>query len=281
MRHRLPVLPLLFGLLLGSGLVQAFTLDLGKLVNIAKQATNLAEVDEEREREIGRDMSANLLGAVALLPNPALQNYVNQIGQWLALQTERPGLAWRFGILDTNDINAFAAPGGYVFITAGLLGRLQSEAELAGVLAHEMGHVVKRHHLVAIQSSAPTNILTDVLSIAADQDEHGPAWNQLIDIGSDLHAKGLSREDEIDADLIGVVILTRAGYDPYALAAVLQRLEGVNPEDSALALMRKTHPTPEERLAALLASMGTHLDRYAVQPTVADRFRARVAAEGS
>lgn len=270
---------LALGLLLGSGLAQAFSLDLGKLVDIAKQATNLADVDTDRENEIGRDMSAKLLGAAPLLDNPELQRYVNDVGQWIALQSERPDLGWHFGVLDTDDINAFAAPGGYVFLTAGLVGRLQSEAELAAVLAHEMAHVTRKHHLNAIQKQAPTNILSNVLSIAADQDEHGEAWNKLIDVGSDLYTKGLSRDDEFDADVVGVVLLTRAGYDPYALAAVLQRLDGVNPDSSALALMQKTHPPPDERLLVLLASMEDRLDRYASQPQLAVRFQHRVGPE--
>ena len=280
MPRSIRALLLVGALLFASGFAHAFKLDLGKLLDVVTQVSNLSDVDTDREKEIGRDMSAKLLGASPLLDNPDLQAYVNDIGQWIALQTERPELGWRFGILDTNDINAFAAPGGYVFITAGLVVQLQSEAELAAVLAHEMGHVINKHHLNAIQKQAPTNILTNVLSIAADQDEKGAAWNMMIDVGSDLYTKGLSRDDEFDADLIGVVLLTRAGYDPYALAAVLQRLGGVNPDDSTLALMRKTHPPPDERFLVLLASMGDRLDRYTDQPQVADRFRRQVKAEG-
>ena len=281
MRQAVRTLVLAFGLLLGSGLAQAFNLDLGKLVDIAKQASNMGEIDEERERYIGGDMAAKLLGAAPLLDNADLQKYVNDLGQWLALQTDRSGLQWRFGVLDTNDINAFAAPGGYVFVTAGLLGRLQNEAELAAVIAHEIGHVVRKHHLVAIQDQAGSNILTNVMSIAADQDENSAEWNMLIDAGSDLYTKGLSRDDEVDADLVGVVILARAGYDPYALASVLQRLGGVNPNDSTLALMTKTHPAPDERLLVLLAAMGDQLDSYASQPQLEARFRQQVAGEGS
>jgi len=281
MRRLTHTLFLALGLVLGSGLAQAFSLDLGKLVDIAKQASNMGEIDEERERQIGEDMSSKLLGAAPLLDNPGMQKYVNDLGQWLALQTDRSGLAWRFGILDTNDINAFAAPGGFVFITAGLLGRLQSEAELAAVIAHEIGHVIKKHHLIAIQQEAPSNILTNVMSMAADQDENSAEWNFLIDAGSDLYTKGLSREDEIDADLVGVVILARAGYDPYALAAVLQRLDGVNPDDSTLVLMQKTHPAPDERLLVLLAAMGDQLDSYQDQPAVVERFRAKLVDESS
>ncbi len=279
MRRLLHTLLLASGLILSSGLAQAFSLDLGKLVDIAKQASNMGEIDEERERYLGGDMAAKLLGAAPLLDNPGLQNYVNEVGQWLALQTDRAGLAWRFGILDTNDINAFAAPGGYVFLTAGLLGRLQNEAELAAVLAHEISHVIRKHHLTAIQKQAPTNILTNVLSLAADEDERSTEWNFLIDAGADLYTKGLSRQDELDADLHGVVILARAGYDPYALAAVLQRLDGVNPDDSTLSLMQKTHPAPDERLLVLLAAMGDQLDRYAAQPQLDTRFRKRISGE--
>ena len=129
-------------------------IDLGKALKIVQkvqQATT--DIDESQEISLGAGISSNLLGAALPLQNQAVQEYVNHVGRWLSLHTERPDLPWHFAVLDDNNVNAFAAPGGYVFITKGLLARMKSEAELAGVLAHEMAHVLKKHHLQAIKKS--------------------------------------------------------------------------------------------------------------------------------
>ena len=140
-------LSLLLALLLATTTAQALDLNLNKLVDMVGKTKNLKTVDEAGEVEIGQGVAANLLGAAPLVNDEALQAYVNQLGWWLAQQTERRDLNWRFGVLDTDSVNAFAAPGGYVFITKGLLLNMRSEAELAGVLAHEISHVLQRHHL--------------------------------------------------------------------------------------------------------------------------------------
>ena len=224
-------------------------------------------------REIGDGVAANLLGAAPLVKDEPLQQYVNRLGMWLALQTERPDLAWHFGVLDTDSVNAFAAPGGYVFITRGLLLRMRSEAELAGVLAHEIGHVLKRHHLNAIQKNAQVGLLSDLAGIAADNSKHVDLANKAISTGTELYARGLDKDDEYESDRIGVVVAARAGYDPYGLPAVLQTLEAMNPQDGTLALMFKTHPAPQQRLQLLDRLMSGKLDRYSEQPVVEDRFR--------
>ena len=258
-----------------ASLAQGFelNLDLDKLKNAFSRAKDLKPVDDRGELEIGDGVAANLLGAVPLVQDETLQHYVNRLGLWLALQTERPDLTWHFGVLDTDSVNAFAAPGGYVFITRGLLLRLQSEAELAGVLAHEIGHVLKRHHLNAIQKNAQAGILADLASIAADQRKHGELAQKAISTGTELYSRGLDKDDEYEADRLGVVIAARAGYDPYGLPAVLQTLGAMNPQDGTLALMFKTHPAPQQRLQLLDGLMSGKLEVYASQPNVQDRFR--------
>lgn len=254
---------------------QAFelNLDLDKLKSALTRAKDMKSVDEQGEVEIGDGVAANLLGAAPLVKDEPLQQYVNRLGIWLALQTERPELAWHFGVLDTDSVNAFAAPGGYVFITRGLLLRMRSEAELAGVLAHEIGHVLKRHHLNAIQKNAQVGLLSDLAGIAADNSKHVDLANKAISTGTELYARGLDKDDEYEADRIGVVVAARAGYDPYGLPAVLQTLEAMNPQDGTLALMFKTHPAPQQRLQLLDRLMSGKLDRYSEQPVVEDRFR--------
>lgn len=268
-------------LLLTAGPASAFDLDLNKLIDVGKKASdigkksgNLKEVDEKGEIEIGSTAASTLLGAAPLVDNEKLQTYVNQIGMWLALQTERPDLPWRFGVMDSDSVNAFAAPGGYVFITRGLLLRMRNEAELAGVLAHEIGHVLKRHHLVAIQKNAKTGIAADLMSLAVDasNSQYGEWKKKAISASTELYARGLDKGDEYEADRLGAVIAARAGYDPYGLPSVLQSLDSMNAQDSNLALMFKTHPAPRQRMEALDVAMAGTLDRYAGQPVVADRF---------
>lgn len=237
--------------------------DLGKIGGLIGKAKDAAPIDEAKEIEIGTGIASRLLGAAPLVPNPAMQQYVNKVGKWLAMQSERPDLPWHFGVLDSPNVNAFATPGGYVFVTHGLLMRMRSEDELAGVLAHEISHVVKKHHLVAIQKGAKRGMLTDVVGMAAANRGVNENWNKVLKAGTELYARGLDKGDEYEADRMGVVIATRAGYDPFGLPAVLQTLDSVNAADKGVALMFKTHPTPASRLELLDRQMGTSLDSYA------------------
>ena len=249
--------------------------DIGKAMKTlsnVKDATT--EIAEPQEIELGEGIASNLLGAAPLLKKPALQQYVNQVGLWLALQTERPDLPWRFGVLDDANINAFATPGGNIFITHGLLQRMNSEAELAGVLAHEIAHVLKRHHLQAIKKNARTSLLTDVATMAADRKGRNPALSKLAGAGTELYARGLDKDDEFEADRMGVVIAARAGYDPFGLPAVLQILQAIDPQNSDLALMFKTHPTPTDRLGLLDSLMSNGFDTYDARPNLEKRFKA-------
>ena len=246
-------------------------LDINKALDTVKNVGKaVKDIDEPEEISIGRDVAARLLGAAPLVPDPALQRYVNHVGRWLAAQTERPDLPWHFGVLDHSNVNAFAVPGGTIFITRGLLGKMRNEAELAGVLGHEIGHVLRKHHLKAIQKSAQTALAGDAMS-AALRDRAGPARDKLIAFGTEMYSRGLDKSDELEADRLGVVIAARAGYDAYGLPSVLQTLQAMNSQDSAIALMFKTHPAPAERLDTL-GKMQPVLDAYSGQAQLADRF---------
>lgn len=272
-----PIAPLLLATLIAWAVsAQAFELNLNKLVDTVTKVKDLKPVDDKGEAEIGSGVAASLLGAAPLVQDEKLQAYVNRLGLWIALQTERADLPWRFGVLDSDSINAFAAPGGYIFITRGLLLRMRNEAELVGVLAHEMGHVLKRHHLQAIQKNAQTGIVAGLASMAADNSKSRELTQKAISTGTELYARGLDKEDEYEADRIGVVLASRAGYDPYGLPGVLQTLDAMNAQDSSLALMFKTHPAPAQRLQLLDTAMGSKLDRYGTQPQLADRFEKTV-----
>ena len=217
----------------------------------------LGEVPEADEIRIGRYIAGNLLGAAPLVNDRPLQSYVNRVGRWVANSSERPDLKWTFGVIESNDVNAFAAPGGYVFLTRGLYRLLRDEAELAGVLGHEIGHVVKKHHLKVLQKSQAIGVGSDLLK---KQIGDKKIAKTLIGSGAEILARGLDKSAEFEADRIGVVLAARAGYDAFGLPAVLQEIGAAAADSSSVALLFKTHPHPDERLARLGEAMGTRFD---------------------
>jgi len=223
----------------------------------------------EEENRIGKQIAGNLLGAVPLVRDDKLQAYVNQVGNWVALQSGRKETTWHFGVLDTEDINAFAAPGGYVFVTKGLYRRLNNEAELAGVLGHEIAHVTQKHHLKVLKHSSLIGVLGQAASNKAKSSDQ--VVQNLIGNGAEIMARGLDKDAEFEADRIGMVYAARAGYTPWGLPDVLQDLAGLPAKDGRTSLLYKTHPLPADRLAALGEAVDGRLD--AVQgKDVADRF---------
>lgn len=256
----------------------AFDFDFQKALDIAKKVQQASTtVEEPDEIEIGHGIAANLLGASPLLANDKVQQYVNQVGRWVSLQTERPDLPWQFGVLESTDINAFATPGGTIFITQGLLLKLNNESELAGVLAHEMVHVLRKHHLAALQKSARMDIASDLAGEALKDKANPAIMDKAIKAGTEVYARGLDKDDEFEADRMGIVIATRAGYDPYGLPAVLQMLDESNAHDSSLALMFKTHPAPHDRLSLLDKEMGDRFDAYTAPTQTDKRFNSEIA----
>lgn len=281
MKSKLSFLALLLGCMaLPAAAFDFGNIDLGKTVEALQKIKKAnADIDEPQEIELGQGIASNLLGAAPLLKNQRVQQYVNRVGRWLALQTERPDLPWQFGVLDDNDVNAFAAPGGYVFITKGLLARMHSEAELAGVLAHEISHVLRKHHLQAIKKGARTELMAEFAGEVIKEKGGNPALNKLVSAGTEVYARGLDKGDEFEADRMGVVIAARAGYDPYGLPAVLQTLQSINPQDSGVALMFKTHPALADRLSLLEKLMAHSFDGLDGQPALAGRFTASLAGK--
>jgi len=245
----------------GSAKPQAEGVDLGAL-------RSLGGFSEEEEVAIGRQAAGNILGAAPLVKDAKLQQYVNRVGRWIASQGERPDLEWHFGVIESNDLNAFAAPGGYVFVTKGLYRALQSESELAGVLAHEIGHVIKKHHLKLLQQGRMVDLGSKVLANKAGENDQ---IKNLIGNGAEIFARSLDKNAEFEADRIAVILAARAGYDPFGLPTVLEDLCHVAKDDSRIALLFKTHPHPDDRLAQLGEAIGDRLDGIKGQ-TLQTRF---------
>ncbi len=231
----------------------------------------LSSTSLDEEVEIGRQLAGNLLGAAPLVKDDALQLYVNRVGRWVALQSDRPDLKWTFGVLDTADINAFALPGGYVFITRGLLGLMSDESELAGALAHEIAHVMLKHHLKLLKQNQALGLVEGFVA----QKQSQAAAQALLGKGAEALSRGLDKGAEYEADRVGVVLATRAGYQPYGLPEVLRKIAARNPREASLSLLFKTHPLPQDRLSALGDAMGSSFDRFGQGRALPERFAKR------
>lgn len=235
---------------------------IGKAQSAQRIGDGLRKINEQEEIKIGGDLAAMLLGAAPLIADPAKLRHLNTLGPWLALHSERPGLPWKFGIIDSDDFNAFSTPGGYVLVTRGLFERMRSESELAGVLTHEIAHVARRHHLAALQQSLRNQSLSEMrsyFSVSTGSSIADRFSGALLSAGKDLYARGLDKDDEYEADRVGVVIAARAGYSPWGLPGVLQTLTATT-DESKYGLHNRTHPLPLDRLARLDAAMGTRFD---------------------
>ncbi len=232
--------------------------------------TLFGKTSNQDEIRIGRQIAGNLLGAMPLVKDDDLQRYVNVVGRWVAEQSGRNDIQWYFGVLDSEDINAFAAPGGYVFVTKGLYRRLGNEAELAGVLGHEIAHVAHKDHLKLLKKTS----VISTLSQAVGENFKGSdqAVQNLIGNGAEIMARGLDKETELSADRTGVVFAARAGYDPWGLPTVLQDLTALPAGDKRTSLLYKTHPAPADRLAALGDAIGARFDSLASGKDFKDRF---------
>jgi predicted Zn-dependent protease len=257
----------LFTLLMCGAFTTSSALDFGQQLRdklkeqlpekVRSVAETLGETSQEDEIAIGRQIAGNLLGAAPLVNDAGLQQYMNRVGRWVANQSERPDLTWHFGVIESNDVNAFAAPGGYVFVTRGLYALLQNEAELAGVLAHEVGHVIRKHHLKILQKSRLLDIGSQAL---AKQVSNNDKVQKLIGSGAEITARSLDQDAEFEADRIAVVLTARAGYDAFGLPSVLQQIGHYASGNDSVALLFKTHPHPDSRLQKLDVAMGDRFD---------------------
>ncbi len=232
----------------------------------------LGETPVEEEVAIGREITGRLLGAAPLVADRQLQSYINKVGAWVAQQSGRSDIDWHFGVIASEDINAFAAPGGYILITRGLYRKLNNEAELAGVLAHEVGHVIKKHHLKLLKQGRLIEMGGSLLKQQAGDSERGRMIGKMIGSGAEVLARGLDKQAEYEADRIGVVLSARAGYDPYGLPSVLQDIGHLSADDTAVALLFKTHPHPEHRLVELSSAMERKAEQFEGGRSVAERF---------
>jgi predicted Zn-dependent protease len=233
----------------------------------------ISDADLAAEISFGREVAAHILGRYKLHRDDALNRYVNLVGRGIALHGRRPGLEFRFAVLDSSTVNAYAAPGGYIFVTRGAIANMNDEAELAAVLAHEIAHISERHIVreLGIKGEGGSAQAGLAHLLGAIGDPTRVAFKQVVDQALDiLFKEGYSRRDEADADQNGLILLAATGYDPAALTRYLAKLhEGASAE---LEIYNRTHPPFAERLAALnFVITETGLDKVD-GPTMKERF---------
>ncbi|MUG91433.1 M48 family metalloprotease [Scytonema sp. UIC 10036] len=205
------------------------------------QVVQLYNISEEEEVQLGQQINQQLIssGQIQIYRNQQANRYVAQIGQRLAANSTRPNIPYTFQVVQDDSINAFATAGGYVYVTTGLLRAADNEAQLAAVLAHEIGHIASRHSIEQMRQTA----ITRGLANAAGLDR-----STAVQLGVELALqRPRSRKDEYEADRRGIQTLARAGYDPRAMIAFLQKLRNQPTPPTFLS----THPAPDDRIAAL------------------------------
>ena len=226
-------------------------LDIGKAISGVKDlGTAAAGIPEKDEIALGRELAGRTMGAAPLVNDPRLQRYVNRVGRAIAAHSDRPDLPWRFGVIDTPSVNAFAAPGGVILVTRGLYEILDNEAQLAAVLGHEVAHVMKRHHVEVMQKQMATSGISSLAQATVGQRDRTGMFNQVLGTGAEVLTKALDKDAEYESDQVGTVLAAKAGYSVSGMIDVLQKLRARAGDPSAN-LLFETHPHPQERLVKL------------------------------
>ena len=234
--------------------------------------SGLLPIGYEEERSIGAALALQVLARYnGTYDDPSLTRYVNLVGQAVALTSDRPDIDYHFAILNHDSINAFATPGGFVFLTKGLLKQIRSEAELAAVLGHEVSHISAKHILEIMQRNKQLSGISEAGLSAAGRNPE--MFKGLIDqAAKKLLDEGLDQSKELEADRLGAVFAARVGYDPKAYVTFLERLRTVKGDDRAFF---KTHPNFSSRIAEVQTSL-----RALTQPLtgalLGERFTQRV-----
>jgi len=264
MNRRQPILTAVMAMLLAASSAQAQWRDIlnkvdanrDKIKKTAKVATAMThEFTEKEETDIGRIVAARILATYPLSSHEKVQKYLTLVGNTVAAYSPRPALDWHFSVLNSEVVNAFSTPGGYIFVTSGALTQMHSEAELAAVLGHEIAHTTQKHILNEIKRN---NVIAAGVDLAQSSASSGSWLNDDMarKIGQTAYEKlfttGLSRQDELEADRLGLGFATDAGYRASAVVGFLESLGKLSKEgNGTVRQFTATHPSADDRIAAL------------------------------
>ncbi len=244
-------------------------------------------LSDAEEAELGFGMVQQFLSGQRLEADEGLQRYVNSVGMWVAQQCERPNLPWRFAVIEGQNPNAFAVPGGYVFITRSMLDLIETESELAAVLGHEISHIVRKHHLrwVYLNKEFETSVKRSEEQLGALNPATAAKFRDLgklvqrsmEQMNSPQHKAQLSKGEEMQADTDGAVLAWRAGYEAWGLLAVLQRFEATVRDRYAAGAALTGHPEPLERFKLLALALNSQPEAQTLGDTGEQRFQQALA----
>jgi len=244
-------------------------------INPATGKRQLALITESQEIAIGKENDRAIVAQLGLYPDEALQRYIQELGDKLAATSERPDLDWTFRVVDDPIVNAFALPGGYIYITRGILAHLESEAELAAVMGHEIGHVTARH---GVNQMSKGQLAQLGFGIAMASSEGLRQYGQLAETGLATLFMKFSRDAERQSDDLGLRYLLNAGFDPRPMSGVYDMLANVSRQHGAgrIPPLFSTHPAPENRAHRINAQIAELNRSFDGLPDGRDRFMARI-----
>lgn len=246
-------------------------LSVGAFLGVSFVEPNSAEallIGTQQEIEIGKGVAKDLEKKYGLVNDPELQDRVARIGASIAAVADRKDLPYSFKVLNSKEVNALAVPGGYIYLFKGLTDYMPSDHELAGIIGHEVGHIVKKHTVVQIERGMAVSVLFAILFGSSN-----------IAILGDLVANalmaGYSREAEREADNLGVIHTMRAGYNPYSMLIGMEKLEALSGKSSYG--LFSTHPDTENRIKAVRAQIN---NEFRVTPTVKEMEKSAQVVDG-
>ncbi|MGE3842731.1 MAG: M48 family metalloprotease [Vicinamibacterales bacterium] len=246
---------------------------LGKALQTGMKIKDL-QISEEEEREIGTMVSEKIRQRYGVVQDKTVHRYVTLVGATLASASSRPGLSWQFIVLDTDGVNAFAAPGGFVHITRGALALMQNESELAGVLGHELVHVTEQHTISAIKKNNAKDL---GLEMGPGGGMTRAVLTRLADRAADMVMAGFGRGEELESDDKGVALASKVGYAPAGLSTFLTRLRDRNKDSAEKRGLFASHPEMTERLEKIEKQIAA--SKMAGAAVLADRYRRFVSYE--
>jgi predicted Zn-dependent protease len=242
---------------------------IGGAISGASTLGQSAMLNEKDEATMGRSIAYTITNTYPVSHDPQLTAYVNYIGHTLADVSQKPDRHYIFGVLDTETVGAYSAPDGYIFITKGTIKFAHDEAELAGVIGHELTHVLKQHGLHAVQAEMTKSGLLRIGTAAAGVEQAMPA----LDAAGDVITKnGYDKPQEFEADKGAVYLLITAGYDPNSFLNFVKRLDTQQASGGG---MMSTHPGTHERIGKIAQEIGSFGKKGGA--TLADRYKATVS----
>ncbi len=243
--------------------------------NPATGERNLSLISESQEIQMGKEADQQITASMGIYNNTQLGSYVERLGKEMAAKSERPNLPWTFRVIDDPVVNAFALPGGYIYVTRGILSHLQNEAELTGVLGHEIGHVTAKHSVTRISEQQLTQIGLGVAVVLKPELQQ---YSQFAQLGLGLLFLKFSRDDEKQADELGLRYMVRTNDDPRQMASVMKMLQRVSQQSggSAIPQWLSTHPDPANRIELINSKLGQMNVNYASTTVNQDEYLGKL-----